>query len=930
MATFVFVISYLWLARSANHHEPCLGEYQLCVNSTGICGLTDQDCQSNHCNEAGQYVCPISKQCVSGSAGYLNCHGLTGTHLDWNLTIEQRINFLLSNLSLNEKYPQLTNEAPAIPRLGIPFYQWRSNDVHSVRIPHSTVFPNGCGLGATWSKQDMRKVGRIIGIEARSLHNSLIHHNNRLGYHNDGGAITTNSPNINLVRDPRWGRAQEVYSEDPRLSGHLAYEFVSGLQYGGAQNDKYLLVAAQCKHFAVYDLENLPTSRLTYNAVTNAVNFAETYAPVFRECVVRAQATQVMCAYNAVNGVPACCQGDILNNVLRDQWKFKGLVVSDYDAMEWIYTLHHYTNSSEEAVAVAMKNGCDQEGGGTKAINTIPKAINDSLLSTQDIDRALARLLRVRLMLGMFDPPTFVEYNTLHNSSSTVETPQHLQYAREVAAKSIVLYKNKGDVLPLNPHQVAITGGGYGIAAIGPQFIATDLLLGNYAMYPDHGVTTIIQALREAINETFNGTQNACKSQPNVIYDQGSNGLNGSMVYNEDECANVCYQDDECNYYSFNTATISYGCSNAGYLSNCFLKHTNAGYTTHVDSWNSGQCVDKGANVMKSQIHNSLGCQSVMCDANNATNKAFESALNLIQTMHLEKNLGAVLIGLGLNQSIEAEARDRERIELPGQQAQLVEYIYNWTNVQTPRIPMICILIHGGTVAMQNAYEQCDAIMTAWYPGQMGAYAVADVVFGYVNPSGRAAVTSYRSTLDLPSAGQQDLYAENGITYRYFGGEVLFPFGSGMSYTEFEYSDLRMYHVNGSTVNGAISACDVIEVRFSVTNTGAMRGDEVTQMYIEHEQATVAVPNVRLADFERMQNINANEVRNVSLILTPRYRSVVYDQNAEPWYKPNIVIEAGDITVYVGGGQPKFTQNGLSATIKVSNSASFYTCENHD
>ena len=254
------VIVVLHTTTSSN--ETCLGEYQLCTN--GVCALTDADCL-RRCHEAGEYVCPITKQCVSGAEGYLECGGLKGTHLDYNLSLQQRISFLLSNLTLDEKYPQLSSEVPSIDRLGMPMYQWRSNDVHSERVPHATVFPNGCGLGATWSKQDMRKVGHVIGMEARAVHNSLVHNNNRVGYHSDGGSvmtalhcyninifdvsfaqITTNAPNINLVRDPRWGRAQEVYSEDPLLSAHLAREYVSGLQFGGEQEDKYLLIGAQC------------------------------------------------------------------------------------------------------------------------------------------------------------------------------------------------------------------------------------------------------------------------------------------------------------------------------------------------------------------------------------------------------------------------------------------------------------------------------------------------------------------------------------------------------------------------------------------------------------------------------------------------------------------------------------------------------------
>ena len=533
-----------------------------------------------------------------------------------------------------------------------------------------------------------------------------------------------------------------------------------------------------------------------------------------------------------------------------------------------------------------------------------------------DVDRALGRLFRVRLMLGVFDPPTFVEYNYLYNSSSTVETPQHLQYAREVAAKSIALYKNNNQVLPLDPHTVAQPGGG--IALIGPQFVCTDLLLGNYATYPDHGVRSIVQAMREGINESFTAH---CTSQKHVIYDQ-PDGLNGSMVFNEAECAQLCYEDDECAYYSFNTADIYYGSSNAGYLSNCFLKATAAGYTTRVDDWNSGHCANKSASIGQSQVHNALGCRSVAC----TDDSAFAHAIDLLGSMYAAGNLQAVVVALGLNQSLESEGRDRKTIELPGLQGELVRRIYNFTSAKG--IAVVCVLIHGGTLALGEAYTQCDAIVDAWYPGQMGGAAIADVLFGAVNPAGRASVTSYVSTSQLPAAGNGsvidgDLYAGKGTTYRYFGGEVLVPFGHGLSYSQFRYSHLRL------NVSGALAdACGVVRVECVVTNVGDADGDEVVQMYVQQPEASVAVPRVRLADFERVEGVEAGESRNVSLLLTPRYRAVVYNQTAEPWYKPNMMIEAGAITVSVGGGQPAYVKNKVTATLKVAQSASFYTCQN--
>ena len=486
---FLQILLYVAFSQEPNS---CLGEFEYCSN--GVCAM---NCSYAKNCKNGDYICPISKECVNGAQGYLNCPQLKGTHLDWNLTINERIEFLINNLSINESWKQMTNEANAIDRLGIPFYNWRSNDIHSERNPHSTLFPDGCGLGSMWSKQDMRKVANIIGLEARSIHNSMVHKGNRVGFNNDGGSLTSNSPNINLVRDPRWGRAQEVWSEDPRLTGHLAYEFITGIQYGNNtdKDNGYYLIGAQCKHFGVYDLENIPVNRLVYNAKTDAINYGETYIPAFRECITRGQASQVMCSYNSVNGVPACGNEYLLNYTIKNKWGFDGLIVSDYDAWYWIYGTHHYANNSLEALIIGLNAGCDMEGGGNGCVELIPSAIANGNITMDSVNNALRRIWRVRLKLGVFDPPTFVEYNKLYNDSS-VEGEEHLKYARNVVAKSICLYKNSNDILPLNKDNID------GILFVGPQGIATDLILGNYYTYPDKGVPTIIESLRNELDST--------------------------------------------------------------------------------------------------------------------------------------------------------------------------------------------------------------------------------------------------------------------------------------------------------------------------------------------------------------------------------------------------------------------------------------------
>eukprot|EP01084_Bolivina_argentea_P317681 550833_1 len=818
----------------------------------------------------------------------------------------------------------MTNEAPAIDRLGIPFYNWRANDIHSERDPHSTIFPNGCGIGSTWSKQDLRKVGTIIGIEARSIHNTMVHNGNRVGFNNDGGSITPESPNINLVRDPRWGRAQEVYSEDPALTGHLAAEFVKGLQYGNGSNNKYLLVGAQCKHFGVYDLENIPVNRLEYNAVVDAIDFAETYTPAFYECVNKGNVMQIMCSYNSVNGIPACGNEYMLTEVLKKKWKFEGLVVSDYDAWEWIYSTQHYCNSSMCALITGLNAGCDMEGGGTNAIKLIPQALNDGNITIEQVYNSLKRIWRVRIKLGVFDPPTYVSYNNLYNDSK-VEGDKHLQYAREIVSKSICLYKNNNNVLPLNKENIK------GLIFVGPQGISTDLLLGNYYTYDDKGVLTLVEALRNELDTVKTNVN--CTQLNNIFYEGNELNYTQIMTYTAKECANTCFQNDLCNYWTWipipnNPPPQGNMGTNCNMLTNIFKKTTKNGAY-------SGECLDKNLLIKNTKVRYINGCYNPKCE----TNTFFESTLNLLKNMNKNGTLSHVIIGLGLDQTIESEGQndkgvgfDRSYIELPGNQTNMVSLVYNYTSQYN--IPIICLLIHGGTLALENAYNECDSILDLHYPGSQASLGVMDVLFGRYNPAGRASVTSYLSTNQLPAMDVQNEYpsnVSNGITYRYFNGSVLFEFGFGISYTQFNYSNLELNITkieNNKQYEYILNdGCGVIKVSFNVQNIGKYVGDEVTQLYIKQINVNGKVPNIRLGDFERIENINVSEMKKVELILTPRYRSIVNINKTVNWWDPIIEIQQGLIQIYVGGGQPdKPIKNYLKTTVFVNQSVSFDTC----
>jgi beta-glucosidase len=805
----------------------------------------------------------------------MKCPGLKGTHLDWTMSLEDRLVYLAKAASLEEKIGQMTNDAPAIVHLGIPGYNWLNDDEHGVRESHSTQFPDGCGLGASWSKKTLHDVGWIVGEEARALHNGFVHSGNR-GHHENGAGITMYAPNMNLVRDPRWGRAQEVYSEDPYLSAQLTYNFVSAAQ--GNFSGKYLLAAACCKHYAAYDLESLPESRVTFSATVNSRNLWETYLPVFKACVQNAQAGHVMCSYNAINGVPTCGDADLLNGVLRDQWKWPGFVVSDYDAWAMIQSSHHYCPDLTCAAAVGLKAGLDQEGGGTAAISALPKALDIKNVTEDNIDTAFKRLFRIRVLLGMLDPPTMVAWNYLSNMTS--ESPQHVELALQAGREAICLYKNTNNTLPLS---TSINK----IAVIGPSADQTGLLLGNYATYPDSGVVSILSGIESALGLNPANITADCTVENNIDY--FVQGQGGSPSPNATDCCIQCMLDPACQYYTW-------------YEGACYKKTSDQGQRTSQGRI-SGKCLSKPSGT--GRVTYSAGCTSIQCPDSSGFDNAVKAA----------EGADAIVVAMGLDQLEESEGHDRSVIELPGMQSDLVAALRKAHS----STPLIIVLVHGGTLGLGKIIDNADAIVDAWYPGMQGGNAVADVLFGKYNPGGRTPVTYYKSTSDLPPPGTMDPYPNDhshGLTYRFFNGEPQYPFGYGLSYTMFTYSNIQ---VNSSMPK----ACDVIGVNVTVKNTGNMDGDEVVQLYVKQPAATVPVPQVRLADFERVTISKGSSV-TVQLVILPEFHSVVYDSSNI--YQGQIAVEKGPLEIYVGGGQPQFYSGHVNTTVTVENTQMLDTC----
>lgn len=821
----------------------CLGEYQDCPN--GSCSLFE--CSTSPC-AAGEYRCPISDHCVESAAALVSsCPGLGGTHLDPKLSVEERLDYLVNAANLTQMISQLTNKAPSIKELGIPSYNWDNDDEHGVRGTATTYFPDGPGLGASWSKQLLYEVGRVVGLEARAQHNEMVH---TLGLRADapnGGGITIYGPNMNLVRDPRWGRAQEVYSEDPRLSSALTVGYVTGIQ--GAQQPHvdevhatsaaapprsvYQQAAACCKHYVAYDIEGngpLP-SRVYQDSQVSTRNFWETYMPTFDACVNGAGAAHVMCSYNAMNGVPTCADANLLDGVLRGQWEWDGFVVSDYDAWANILNTHHYTPDMEHAAAAAINAGLDQEGGGTSAISHLHDALSHNLTTRARVRAAFRRLFRVRIRLGMLDPPTLVAYNTL--GSKDLRTDAATALNRRAAAAGMVLLKN----------DAVASAESAGRAPLLP--LALDSLV---------GVAGAVLVAGPLANNSIN--------------------MLGNYACDAGNC-------------STNVTSILDGLRNAG---------------TGLHTPGTVQFVP--------------GCHTTNC-----TETDFSSASSLAA----QAKVTVVVLGLlgwdgqdpgdhASPNAYEREGHDRTSISLAGHQYDLAAAL-SATRTGTP---LVCVLVHGGSIALAPLLASCTAIVDVWYPGQLGGAAFADVLFGRVNFGGRSPQTYYASDESLPPLADMDLYSHNGSTYRHYKGEApVVPFGFGLSYTTFAYH-------NATPSAASIGPCDDVELSVDVTNTGSREGDEVVQLYLKTPDATTPAPRVRLADFARV-HLLAGQTKRVTLSLTPKDRAVVRDEGRDSFWSPHIAVERGMLRLHVGGGQPDFTRGTLAASVRVTDDAELTT-----
>lgn len=831
-------------------------------------------------------------------------------YLNTALGIEERVDDLVSRMTLEEKISQMVNDAPAIERLGIPQYNWWSEGLHGVaRAGLATVFPQAIGLGATWDEDMMFKVATVISDEARAKHHNFVKNDKRFIYQ----GLTIWSPNINIFRDPRWGRGQETYGEDPFLTGRLAVQFIKGLQ---GNDPKYFKTIATVKHLAVHS--GPEPERHAFNAITDARDLRETYLPQFEMAIKEAHPYSVMCAYNRYNG-EACCGSDrLLNNILRDEWDFSGFVVSDCGAIRDIYEYHKIVPTPEEAAALALKSGCDLNCG--EVYKSLKGAVAQNLVEETEIDVAVKRLFTARFRLGMFDPPEMVKYANI--PYETLDSKENQALALDAARKSIVLLKNDHNLLPLKKDIGTV-------AVIGPNADQWLMLLGNYNGVPSDAITPL-RGIREKVS-----------SGSKVLYAQGSELAEGMPIFDvvpsEVLFSNENKKGLRVAYYDNRElrGTPLFTSTDDNIDANWFDKapredmdDDNFGvrWTGELRPNQSGeyQLGIIGTSKFRLFLNDSLMVKSeyawwdefgdprlrksdpIRLEAGKnyklvveAEERYADAQVQLVwahpkpdlkkQAIETAKQAEVVVMCMGLTARMEGEEMDveidgfrggdRTNLDLPQVQQELIKEIYALGK------PVVLVLLNGSALAINWESENIPAIVEAWYPGQAAGTAIADVLFGDYNPAGRLPVTFYKSVNDLPSFEDYNLSSQ---TYRYFRGEPLYPFGYGLSYTSFQYDGLK--------VNQEYKVGETLNISLNVKNTGKMAGDEVVQLYVSNNNAPVPVPIRSLKGFKRI-HLLLGETKTVDFTIPAEAFTVIDDQHEQ-------VVLPGAYTIAVGGGQP--------------------------
>ncbi|MHC5161638.1 MAG: glycoside hydrolase family 3 protein [Planctomycetota bacterium] len=847
-----------------------------------------------------------------------------------NMTFETRAADLVERMMLEEKIAQLGDKAPAIERLGVPPYEWWNECLHGVaRAGVATVFPQAIGMAATFDRSQMYQTACIISDEARAKHHESLRNDDHGRYK----GLTFWSPNINIFRDPRWGRGHETYGEDPYLTGQMGMQFVKGLQ---GDDPKYLKLVATAKHYAVHN--GPEPDRHHFNVVPNMRDLWETYLPAFYDLMVTAKAYSIMGAYNRVDGESASASWMLLEDILRKQWGFDGYVVSDCGAIQDIFENHKIVNNAEEAATIGLRRGCDLNCGDVYQ-KSLLEAVQKGLISEGEIDLAVYRLMLARMKLGMFDPPEMVPYAQIPHSVNDCE--KHNEAALAMARKSMTLLKNDG-ILPLDKKKIRT------IAVVGPNADSIVALRGNYHGDASNPIT-VLDGIRRAAGREVNVVYSfGCPLADNVedavfpivesaylltLDKTGKevHGMKGEYYRGTDLQGEPVFTriDSQINmdwgYASPTIAEQAQGIltpEQAMDVDNFSVRWTgqllapvSGLYTLGISSDDGCRLYVDGEKIIDGWSKH--GMQLFTGDISLEKGKRYDIIIEYYEGAHragirfvwqspdwefqaeakkhqmldtVAKADVAIFVG-GLDAEIEGEEMrlqaegfnrgDRTKIELPAVQLETLKAM------QKTKTPVVFVLLAGSAIAFEGVDADLPAILAAWYPGQRGGDAVAEVLFGDYNPAGRLPVTFYTSTEELADFSDYNMRAGRGFTYRHYTGEPLYPFGHGLSYTTFSYSNLK---INKKKVD----ADDILKIKVDVTNTGERDGEEVVQLYVRDVESSVPMPVKQLRGFERI-SLKKGQTKTVSFILKPIEDMRYYDARNQQYQ-----VEPGEFEIQIG------------------------------
>ncbi|MCG1037088.1 glycoside hydrolase family 3 C-terminal domain-containing protein [Polaribacter sargassicola] len=828
-------------------------------------------------------------------------------YLDTSLSFDERVDDLVSRMTLEEKVGQMMNDAPAIPRLNIPAHEYWNEALHGVaRAGKATVFPQAIGLGATFDEELILESATVISDEARAKHHEALRNNSFERYE----GLTYWTPNVNIFRDPRWGRGQETYGEDPYLTSRMGISFVKGLQ---GDDDKYLKLVATPKHFAVHS--GPEPERHFFDAATTERDLYDTYLPAFEATVKEGKAYSIMAAYNRYMGTPCCASHQLLDEILRKDWGFDGFVVSDCNAIRDIHDYHNYVDSKEEAAAVAVKAGCDLNCGSRYEFLINAVAVGD--ITEAEINVSLKRILKARFKLGMFDPAEIVPYASI--PMDVVSSKKHRDLALETAQKSIVLLKNENKTLPLKKDLKSI-------AVIGPNANDLEVLLGNYNGFPSQYFTPL------------DGIKNKVSKDTKVYYEAGTEliskeptmslvsaeflsfgdetGLQATYYNNHDFSGKpVATRVEEVINSNWNLSPVK-GLDEAKfaveYIGNIKveisgdydlgLQSHHKAYTLEIDGKvivdNSDRpkrrvlketvYLEKGKSykVNIKYYHEGYPAKLKFMWASKQKS-SFDKAIELAKKSEVVVFVGGISPGVEGEQmpvnSKGFDGGDKTNIDLPEVQTELLKALHKTGT------PVILVLLNGSALAINWENDNLPSIVEAWYPGELGGKAIADVLFGDYNPSGRLPVTFYTSHKELSPFVN---YSMKGRTYRYYKGEALYPFGHGLSYTNFKYDKLKLSKTK-------ITKTGTTQVSVKVKNIGDLEGNEVVQLYVKDVKSSVKRPLKSLRGIKIIR-LKPGKSTTVTFEITPE------DLEFFDTIKREKIVESGIFEIGIGAASNNF------------------------